>query len=163
MKLKFSLVALIVATIASGTAMAVQKDITVTADVDPSLEITAMDGSALPSTIAMAYVPGSGFNSYSFPTAIFANDKTKGINVKMLNAPMLSLVTDPTKTVPLKVSLGGTELTTADKSISAATLGYNANNKSLQQNLVIEQKTKASVPDAGQYQGMLSLVLSVQP
>lgn len=56
--LKFAPLAL--AALVSMPALAVEKSILVYADVDPTLELLQSDGSALPPSMEMSYLPGAG-------------------------------------------------------------------------------------------------------
>ncbi|WP_100034936.1 CS1 type fimbrial major subunit [Escherichia coli] len=58
----------------AGSALAVQKDITVTANVDAALDMTQTDNTALPKAVEMQYLPGQGLQSYQLMTKIFASD-----------------------------------------------------------------------------------------
>lgn len=158
-KLKYPLMALLVAAgLTSGAVQALQKDITVTADVDPTLELTLANGSALPTQPqSMAYKPGVGLMPLSIPTAIATNDATKGVKIKLGNPAMLSQV-NGSKTIPLKVSFGGTVLTTTEANITAAVLGF-SNGKSQSKTLLIEQNVPGPVAEAGEYNGTVNLVL----
>lgn len=46
----------------AGSALAVQKDITVTANVDAALDMTQTDNTALPKAVEMQYLPGQVCN-----------------------------------------------------------------------------------------------------
>lgn len=52
-------------------ASAVQKDITVTANVDATLDMTTDTGEVLPSTMEMTYMPGVGLEPVTQMTKIF--------------------------------------------------------------------------------------------
>ncbi|WP_256864889.1 CS1 type fimbrial major subunit, partial [Salmonella enterica] len=55
-------------------------------------------------------------------TRLYSNDQTKSVNVKLLNAPQLINVLDPTKTIDMEVTLGGRSLTTTNSVLEAKTL-----------------------------------------
>lgn len=63
----------------AGSALAVQKDITVTANVDAALDMTQTDNTALPKAVEMQYLPGQGLQSYQLMTKIWSNDVTKDV------------------------------------------------------------------------------------
>lgn len=145
----------------SMSAHAVQKDITVTATVDTTLEMLSADGSALPTTMQMQYLPGTGLQPAVVNTKIFTNDKTKDVQIRLASSPSLTNQTSPgSAAVPLKVKLGGNELTTTASTLTAATTfpGTVAEG-SVVLPLSIAQSTVAEVP-AGSYQGLVSLVLT---
>lgn len=159
--MKKSIFILTIASTLSMSAVAIQKDITVTADIEPTLEITDISGTPLPTTTTLSYTPGRGLTPRTIPTAILTNDNTKGVNVKLANSFTL---TSPSGTiVPMTVTYAGKQLSTANELIDRATLGYNADNKSLQQNLVLSQTTQTPLTEAGRYQGIVSLVATLEP
>lgn len=60
MKKLYTFTPVALAALFSLSAMAVQKDITITADIDPTVELLQADGTALPSSLKMTYIPGVG-------------------------------------------------------------------------------------------------------
>ncbi|EOH3099081.1 CfaE/CblD family pilus tip adhesin [Salmonella enterica] len=60
MKTSFIAAAVALATVYSFSVSAVQKDITVTANIDSTLELLQADGSSLPSTMKLDFMPGNG-------------------------------------------------------------------------------------------------------
>lgn len=60
MKTSFIAAAVALATVYSFSVSAVQKDITVTANIDSTLELLQADGSSLPSTMKLDFMPGKG-------------------------------------------------------------------------------------------------------
>lgn len=58
MKTSFIAAAVALATVYSFSVSAVQKDITVTANIDSTLELLQADGSSLPSTMKLDFMPG---------------------------------------------------------------------------------------------------------
>lgn len=59
MKTSFIAAAVALATVYSFSVSAVQKDITVTANIDSTLELLQADGSSLPSTMKLDFMPGT--------------------------------------------------------------------------------------------------------
>ncbi|EOB3403406.1 CS1 type fimbrial major subunit [Salmonella enterica] len=143
---------------------AVQKDITVTANIDSTLELLQADGSSLPSTMKLDFMPGKGLVHKSLQTRLYSNDQTKSVNVKLLNAPQLINVLDPTKTIDMEVTLGGRSLTTTNSVLEAKTLfpDGKTGDASALLNLDIGQKAGAALQNlpAGEYSGLVSLVIS---
>jgi|GEM_PF-3746888 CS1 type fimbrial major subunit. len=167
MNMKTSFIATVVAlaTVCSFSASAAQKDITVTASVDSTIEFLQADGSSLPSTIKLDFLPGTGLAHKVIKTRVYSNDMTKAVNVKLLNTPQLANVVDPTQSIDVDVKLGGKSLTTSDTKLDATTLfpGGKAdlNGGSVSLDLDIGQKgAAAAVLPAGDYSGMVSVVLS---
>lgn len=62
MKTSFIAAAVALATVYSFSVSAVQKDITVTANIDSTLELLQADGSSLPSTMKLDFMPGKGLS-----------------------------------------------------------------------------------------------------
>lgn len=90
----------------AGSALAVQKDITVTANVDAALDMTQTDNTALPKAVEMQYLPGQGLQSYQLMTKIWSNDVTKDVKMQLVSPAQLVQSTDASKIVPLTVTLG---------------------------------------------------------
>lgn len=98
----------------TGSAYAVQKNITVTANVDPTIDMTLSDGSALPKSVEMKYVSGTGLSPVSMMTRIGSNAMSASagaINMKLVTAPQLvNNAGATTKTIPPAVSWRGQAL-----------------------------------------------------
>lgn len=156
--LSYSLLSAAILTFTS--AYAVTKNITVTASIDPTVDITLADGTALPDTIAMQYLPGTGLSSVSKDVKLWSNSNTANLNVALASSPALSASTTTT-TIPLTVTLNGTELSTTNSTLTYATYFPNGiANGSITIPLAISQKTKGVVSTAGEYSGTVSLILS---
>lgn len=142
------------------SAHAVTRNINVTATIDPTVDITLADGTALPDTIAMQYLPNSGLTTVSKDVKLWSNSTTNNLTIALARSPELSAPTADT-TIPLSVTLNGTALSTA-----ASTLPYNTyfpngiTNGSITIPLAISQATKGAVATAGDYSGTVSLVLA---
>lgn len=171
--------ALTLALLASGSAFAAQKDITVVADVDPTLDLLQPDGSALPQTVRMNYVPGVGLQPVSIMTKIFTNDITKSVKIRLIGdsankttsgvvlTPMVSTGTP----VDITVKYNGKLLTPNDLVFAVTDLNYVANTdptdptKTLgvgsSQAMPLEiSQTKRAPLGRGSYQGVVSVVLT---
>lgn len=100
----------------------------------------------------------------SLQTRLYSNDQTKSVDVKLLNAPQLINVLDPTKTIDMEVTLGGRSLTTTNSVLEAKTLfpDGKTGDASTLLNLDIGQKAGAALQNlpAGEYSGLVSLVIS---
>ena len=94
----------------AGSALAVQKDITVTANVDAALDMTQTDNTALPKAVEMQYLPGQGLQSYQLMTKIWSNDTTKDVKMQLVSPAQLVQSLDASKIVPLTVTWGGEEI-----------------------------------------------------
>ncbi|CAI1142363.1 MULTISPECIES: CS1 type fimbrial major subunit [Serratia] len=166
MKKSYAFAPIALAALFSLSAMAVQKDITVTADIDPTVELLQSDGTALPSSIKMTYLPGVGLQKQTLSTKIFTNDATKQVEMRLLATPSLTSITTPTAAaIPLTVSYNGKALTTAvtkDSTLEPAVLFPNGrlDGGSVPFDLVIAQSTPGLVTTSGSYQGVVSLVLN---
>jgi len=160
--LKFFPIAAATAALMSMSAHAVQKDITVTANVDTTLEILSADGSALPTTMQMQYLPGSGLQAAVVNTKIFTNDKAKDLQIRLASAPSLKNQTSPGATeIPLTVSLGDTALSTTAATLKTAEIfpGELAQGSNVLP-LTIGQKTVEAITASGSYQGLVSVILT---
>lgn len=165
MKLKKTISAMALATLfATMGASAVEKNITVTASVDPTIDLLQSDGSALPTSVALTYSPAAkNFEVYSLDTAVHTNDSTKGVVVKLSAEPVLSNTLEPTDQIPMTVTWGGTELSTTDYTFDANTLNFGAGGVegvSSTQQLMIHADTQGTAPSAGNYQGVVSIILT---
>lgn len=157
---------LALAALVSLPALAVEKSILVYADVDPTIELLQSDGSPLPASMEMAYLPGAGLQPTRLGTRIFSNDTDKDMTLRLITNPVLANMTNPAATgVPLSVSFGGRALNTTGVSLSAADLfpGGDPSSGSIEQLLDIRQATVGAIANAGRYEGIVSLVLTQQP
>lgn len=138
---------------------AVQKDITVNANVDASLDITQSDNTALPSSIDMQYLPGKGLTPFNLNTKVWSNSETSGVNIRLAKLASLMDV-NGAKNIPLTVSLGGTVLTATNQTLAAATLfPAGITNGSDVLPLRLSQTTQG-VLETGNYSGIVSLILT---
>jgi len=155
------------------SAHAVDTRISVYANVDTTLAFQQEDGSPLPDSITMNYLPEfkgtagrpGGLEPWKLMTRIFTNDDSKDIEVSLQNA--LQLV--PTighvgaTPVPMTVSLHNLELTTASQDLSATDLFDGAiDGVSKPLELAITQTT-AGVLKTGSYEGMATIVMRQKP
>lgn len=145
----------------SANAMAVQKDITVTANVDATLDLTTETGAVLPSTLTMGYRPGVGLEPVTQQTKIFTNDATKDIKISLAGPAQLTDTVGAKPGVPLTVKFGNVPLGTAPATIPAALLFPNgeSENGSIIQPLFISQETQKTIASA-HYSGIVSIVLT---
>ena len=156
---------------ASMSAHAVQADITVWADVDPTLALLKADGTPLSDVVEMAYRAGAagagstaGLVPWTEQVRVFSNDITKDIAVRLGSDPSLvPTMAGPTATaVPLSVRLNAVTLTTAGVDFDAATLFPGAGTQpgaSISMPLTIAQTTPGPIAIAGRYEGIVSIVL----
>lgn len=144
-------------------AMAVQKNITINANVDPSLDMTLSDAQPLPTSVMMQYIPGNGLAPYAMQTKIWSN-AYKDVNIKLSNDVLLYDRAGSTETVAITVSYGGTALTTTDRLMKATTLfpggAASISQGSVEQELKFTQKTPGTEVAAGNYTGVVGLVLT---
>lgn len=144
-----------------GSAMAVQKDITVTANVDAALDMTQFDNSALPKNVDMQYIPGTGLVPYQLQTKIWANDVTKDVMMQLTSDAVLFNSLGGT-TVPMTVSWGGEALSTTAITLAATELFPDATTAlktgSVARTLQIAQKAQEPLA-TGTYQGVVSIYL----
>jgi adenosylcobinamide amidohydrolase len=146
---------------AAFNAQAVQKDITVNANVDATVDMTQADGTALPGTINMQYIPGRGLSTYSLDTRIWSNSSTASINVALVSAAQLNEAVSGTA-VPLKVTLGADlkPITTTSTTLTYASLfPAGTTNGSSVLPLKISPATVAPLA-TGTYSGVVSLLIT---
>ena len=140
----------------AGSALAVQKDITVTANVDAALDMTQTDNTALPKAVEMQYLPGQ------LMTKIWSNDVTKDVKMQLVSPAQLVQSLDASKIVPLTVTWGGEEIKADAATTFTATKIFASDaltNGSLAKNLMFAQTTKG-VLETGIYRGVVSIYLS---
>jgi hypothetical protein len=164
MKLKKTVRAFaLTALVASMGASAVEKSITVTASVDPTLDLVQSNGDALPTSVALEYSPAAEkFKRYTLNTAVHTNDESKGIVVKLAESAKLTNILDSSDTIPMSVTWAGKTLSTSDTSVTANTLNFGSTGikgVSASQELVIDAQP-TSAPNAGNYQGVVTIVLT---
>lgn len=141
-------------------ANAFQADITVVADIDPTVSITGGDGTALPDTLPMLYKPGRGLDPINKQIKLWSNSTEKNLTVALASKPLLTSP-DATKNIPLSVSLDGKPLdTTATTFEYASTFPSGIANGSRVMPLVISQTTREVVTEQGKYSGLVSIIVS---
>lgn len=141
-------------------ANAFEADITVTADIDPTVSITGGDGTALPDTLPMLYKPGRGLDPIDKPIKLWSNTTDKNLTVALASSPQLTSP-DATKNIPLSVSLDGKALTTTATTFEyKSTFPSGITNGSRVMPLVISQTTREAVTEQGKYSGLVSLIVA---
>ena len=142
-------------------AYAVQKDITVTANVDATLDMTTDTGDVLPSTMEMGYMPGVGLEPVTQSTKIYSNDAEKDVNISLAGAPQLMDTVGVNQNIALTVKYGDLILSQAPKVMTASHLfpTGDTTNGSIIQPLKISQSTQVPVA-SGSYSGVVSVVLT---
>ncbi|MBF7979198.1 MULTISPECIES: CS1 type fimbrial major subunit [Rahnella] len=137
---------------------AVQRNITVTAVVDPTVDMTLADGSALPDALTMEYNVVTGLQPISQQVKLWTNSTTANLNISLASAVNLA---SGTTQVPLTVKLDGKTLTTTATALTYATYFPNGNTTgSLAVPLEISQTTAGALKTAGTYTGTVGLVLA---
>ncbi|MGE1153876.1 CS1 type fimbrial major subunit [Pseudomonas kitaguniensis] len=161
-KIKFGLPFVLVASsLFAVSSQAAETNITVTATVDPTLSLTQADGTAIPKSLEMTYIPGKGLSDYTLPTKLFTNDTTKNILMRLSSTPSLVNAVNSSQTVPLTVSFGGNALSAAnDMTINASNIVWDTNGGSPSTDLTIHQTTQAPLSAAGQYSGTVGIVIT---
>lgn len=164
--MKLATTAALLASLFTTSVMAAEALITVTANVDDTLELRNADGTLLPQNLVMGYTPGVGLDGIDLPTRIFTNNMAKDIAVRLNGNPQLSHLSNTNApAIPLKVTLNGQALTTTDTDFKATTLyvGTAGTGSSVTLPLKIDQVTKGVVAAAGTYQGLVQIVLAQKP
>ena len=143
----------------SFSTMAIQKDITVNANVDAQLDMTQADNTPLPASIDMQYLPGVGLDNYRMNTKIWSNSATSNVKIRLVSAAQLTSA-DGGKTVPLTIHLGDKALSTTDAEFTGTELFPGSiENGSTVLPLIISQTAKG-VLETGKYSGVVSLMLT---
>jgi hypothetical protein len=170
---KLNYAVLVALTSASFYSSAVLQTINVTATIDTSLSMTAVNGQPI-SDLEMKYSADGKLNAAKTKVKINTNAE-KDINVKLEEEPELAMI-DPvtgasTNTIPLTVTLGEQALTTSDtkysmskwfnttSSPSGASPAYDIANGSKPMNLVISATNQLATYVSGQYTGAINLVI----
>jgi len=145
---------------AAFTVSAAQRDITVTAEIDPTVDITLANGSPLPTTATMQYLPGKGLSDYNEQVKIWSNTADRDLLVSLVNSPKLTDSTG-TNSIDLSVKLNGNALTTTSTTMPFATTFPNGiTNGSTAMPLVISQTNPGPATSAGSYSGVVSIVVA---
>ena len=153
----------VIAAIAFGVAVnafAVEKDITVNATVDSTLDLTLSDGQPLPTSVDMKYTPGVGLASTTLETKIWSNDALKDVQASLSATPELKNTTG-TGSVPLAVKLGTKPITPSPMTFNAADLYPTGEVDQGSVTLPLEILPAVTEPlTSGNYTGMVSLILA---
>jgi hypothetical protein len=146
----------------SASALAVQKDITVNANVDPSLDMTLSDAQPLPTSVDMQYLPGAGLAPYTAQAKIWSN-AYGNVDIALVSDVLLYDRAGSATTVPLTVSFGGQPVTTTKVSLTKESL-FPGGATALSQGSVAKElkiaQTTSGILAAGNYTGVVSLVLT---
>ncbi|CUR68080.1 MULTISPECIES: CS1 type fimbrial major subunit [Pseudomonadota] len=158
--------------LASSAAMAdTYKEITVTAKVDPTLDLQMSDMTKLPDNVTMLYDPAHGLHPVKLTTRLLTNKSATGehalggINIRLNGDANLQLNGATSNTVPLTITYAGKKLSKTDTLISKDDLQMGSDGKahaSKPLELQISQATQAVISPAGDYSGVVGLILSEQ-
>ena len=160
MKKQVKAISMVALLAAAFTVSAAQRDIRVTADIDPTVDITLANGSPLPTTAAMQYLPGKGLADYSEQVKLWSNTADRDLLVSLVNQPLLK-DSSGENPIPLKVTLNGNELATTSTTMPFATTFPNGvANGSSAMPLVISQANAGAINAAGSYSGTVSIVVA---
>jgi hypothetical protein len=160
MKTQIKVISLVSVLAVAFSVNAVQRDITVTANIDPTVDVTLADGSPLPSSIAMQYLPGKGLAAHKENIKFWSNTADRALNVSLANTPSLTDA-NGANPIPLSVSVNGKTLSTTTTSLAyATTFPSGIENGSSTMPLVISQTSPGAVSAAGTYTGIVSLVVT---
>jgi len=150
---------------ASLSAHAAEVDISVWADVDPTLSLMKADGTALDDSVKLAHDAATGLlMPWSVPVRIHSNDTSKDIEVRLGFDPTLQLDTGGGTPIPLAVSLNGQALTTTARTYDASAIFDGAlPGRSIPMDLRIAQGNSTAIADAGKYNGIVRVVMLQAP
>ncbi len=147
---------------ASVSAHAIEANITVWADVDPTLSLLKADGTALDDVVEMSYRAGAGLTPWTEQVRIYSNDVAKDVEVRLARPAELVTQDAPGgNVVPMSVRLNSRLLTTTVTDFTAAEL-FNGSipGASIAMPLTIAQTTQGPITAAGHYEGLVSIVLN---
>lgn len=140
-------------------AQAYEADISVNANIDPTVSILQSNGAALPSSVDMSYAPGKGLEGYKTNMKFWSNAQVD-LNVSLAATPQLTDA-NGNNPIPLTVTLNNTQLTTTAATFQYSTLFPNGlNNGSLSLPLAIKQTKPTDPVMAGTYTGQVSIMVS---
>ncbi|WP_411851996.1 CS1 type fimbrial major subunit [Stenotrophomonas sp. LGBM10] len=143
---------------------AVEANITVWANVDPTLSLLKADGTALPDAVELVYrAGGAGLAPWTEDVRIFTNDTEKNVTVRLAADAVLrpDLAAPGAQPEPLTVSLNGRALDTVAIEFVAADLFESAiPGASIAMPLRVEQTTSGEINFAGLYSGTVALVVA---
>ncbi|WP_459041228.1 CS1 type fimbrial major subunit [Stenotrophomonas sp. PSU-St19] len=147
---------------ASLSAHAAEVDISVWADVDPTLSLMKADGTALDDSVKLSHDAATGLLiPWSVPVRIHSNDTDKDIEVRLGFDPTLQRDTGGGTPIPLAVSLNGQALTTTVRTYDAnALFDGSLPGRSIPMALRIAQGNTTAIADAGKYVGIVRLVMN---
>ncbi|TGY37075.1 CS1 type fimbrial major subunit [Stenotrophomonas maltophilia] len=155
-------VALVGASLSANAA--VEANITVWANVDPTLSLLKADGTALPDAVQLVYrAGGAGLAPWSEDVRIFSNDIEKDVSVRLAAETVLrpDLAAPGAINVPLTVSLNGRELDTTAIDFAADDLFDSAiPGASIAMPLRVQQTVSGEINFAGLYSGTVALVVA---
>src|SRR5471030_106593 len=158
--MKIALAAFAVSSVLSMSAQAVEKNITVTASIDPTLNMLQADGTELPASVAMVYNPSIGLQPVTISTKIYSNTATKDVAISTLGTPALMNTTDSAQTIPLVVNYNGKPLSATATTLAAASIFTDKSGAYVSMPLVISAtNTGHATWTQGDYQGVVSLLL----
>ena len=145
---------------ASLSAHAVETQITVYANVDPTLAFLQHDGSPLPDSINLVHNPLTGLVPWNRQVRIFSNDESADVAVRLGHAPTLTSTSAGATPVPLSVKLNNKALTVAAQDFAATELFDGAvPGASITMPFQIAQATATPITAAGYYEGLVNVIM----
>lgn len=149
------------------SAHAIEANITLRANVDPSLALLKSDGTPLTDAAEMSHNPISGLTPFTESVRIFSNDVDADVEVRLGHAAELVATAGApgTANVPLSVTLNNRALTTTTAEFLATDLfpGSNIPGASIEMPLRVAQTTQAPITAKGYYEGVINIVLNQKP
>ena len=140
-----------------------QMQIAVSTYVGSTLQMTNSDESALDTDIALPWNPATFFATWSRSVVISSSNHTTDVQVRLLTPPALRNGSD---SIPLKVKLNGTTLSTTAMTYSASMLfpaGASSGGNSIEMPLSVgadNTNPTARKPAAGMWVAAVQVVLS---
>ncbi|MBK0025695.1 fimbrial protein [Stenotrophomonas sp. S48] len=146
---------------ASLSAHAAEAEIAVWADVDPTLALLKVDGTALDDSVKLAFNPVLGrLADWTDRVRIYSNAVDKDIEVRLGADPVLLRQGGGGTAVPLAVSLNGEVLTTAPRTYEASKIFDGAlGGASIPMELRIAHGGTGKITVDGKYEGIVSIAM----
>lgn len=149
--------------LSSASVMAFESQITVNADIDPDYGMLTAEGTPLPESIDMNYLPSEGLKPWQHNVTFYTNiDKTNMV----LSLKDDAVITDPVSmnSINLNVSVNGQTITKSGTSFDWGTVFPKGIGRGATLPMTISQDTSKSpvsnIKSAGKYSGTVTLVIT---
>jgi len=149
--------------LSSASAMAFESQITVNAEIDPDYGMLTAQGTPLPQSIDMTYIPSVGLKTWEQDVTFYTNiDNTNMV----LSLKDDAVITDPSSlnSINLNVSVNGQTITKSGTTFNWAKVFPKGIGRGATLPMTISQDTSKSpvsnIKSAGKYSGTVTLVIT---